>query len=185
MVDEGQQGLVKALTRKQPKGMKDTEWQDLEMSAASIIRMCLDDEVMYHVMDEESPTSIWLKLESRYMSKSLTNKLLLNKKLYGLKMAEGSALDQHINVFNQIISDMNRVDVKFEDEDMTLILLNSLPKSYDNLVTTLMWGKETPELKEIIGALLSFNQKKKASDGSSQGEGLMANGNKENGRNKS
>ena len=41
------------------------------------------------------------------MSKSLTNKLLLKKKLYGLKMVEGSSLDQHINVFNQIISDLN------------------------------------------------------------------------------
>ena len=34
------------------------------------------------------------------MSKLLTNKLLHKKKLYGLKMAEGLALDQHINVFN-------------------------------------------------------------------------------------
>ena len=118
-------------------------------------------------MDEESPTAIWLKLESQYMSKSLTNKLFLKKKLYGLKMAEGSTLDQHINVFNQIISNLNRVDVKFEKEDMTLILLNSLPESYDNLVTTLMWGKKTLELEEITGALLSFNQRKKASDRSS------------------
>ena len=101
------------------------------------------------------------------MPKSLTNKLLLKKKLYGLKMAEGSALDQHINVFKQIISDLNRVDVKFEEEDMTLILVNSLLESYDNLVsTTLMWGKETLELEEIIGALLAFNQMKKDSDGS-------------------
>ena len=73
------------------------------------------------------------------MSKSLRNMLLLKKKLYGLKIAEGSALDQHINMFNKIISDPNQVDVKFEEEDMTLILLNSLPKSYNNLVTTLMW----------------------------------------------
>ena len=77
------------------------------MRVASTIRMCLADEVMYHVMDEKSPTEIWLKLESWYMSKSLTNKLLLKKKLYGLKMVEGSSLDQHINVFNQIISGMN------------------------------------------------------------------------------
>ena len=110
---------------------------------------CLGDEVMHHVMDEESSTTIWLKLESRYMSKSLTNKLLLKKKLYGLKMAEGSALDLHINVFNQIISYLNRVDVKFEEEDMTLILLNSLSESYDNLVASLVWGKETLELEEI------------------------------------
>ena len=119
------------------------------------------------------------------MSKSLTNKLLLKKKLYGLKMAEGSALDQHINVFNHIINNLNQVDVKFEEEDMTLILLNSLPKSYNNLVTTLMWGKETLELEEITSALLSFNQSKNASDGSSQGEGLVAKGYQERGRNKS
>ena len=48
------------------------------------------------------------------MSKSLTNKLLIKKKLYGLKMVDVSTLDQHINMFNQIISDLNRVDVKFE-----------------------------------------------------------------------
>ena len=101
------------------------------------------------------------------MSKSLTNKLLLKKKFYGLKMVEGLALDQHISVFNKIISYLNRVDVKFEEEDMALILLNSLPESYNNLVTTLMWGKETLELEEITHALLSFNQRKKSSDGSS------------------
>ena len=137
------------------------------MGATLTIRMCLIDEVMYHVMDEESSTTIWLKLEGRYMSKSLTNKPLLKKKLYDLKMEEGSALDQHINVFNQIISDMNQVDVKFEKEDIALMLLNSLPESYDNLVTTLMWGKETLELEENTGVLLAFNRRRKASDGSS------------------
>ena len=110
------------------------------------------------------------------MSKLSTNKLLHKKKLYGLNMVEGLALDQHINVFNHIISDLNRVDVKFEEENMVLILVNSLLESYDNLVTTLLWGKETLELEEITSALLSFNQRKKGSDGSSQG-GLVAKGN--------
>jgi hypothetical protein len=59
--------------------------------------------------------------------------------LYGLKMAEASNLSQHINVFNRIIGDLKRVDVKFENEDKALMLLNSLPTSstYENLVTTL------------------------------------------------
>ena len=61
------------------------------------------------------------------MSKSLTNKLLQKNKLYGLKMAKGSALVQHINVFNKIISHLNRVDVKFEEEDIAFILLILYP----------------------------------------------------------
>ena len=48
-----------------------------------------------------------------------------------------------------------------------------------------MWGKETLELEKITGALLSFNQMKKANDGSSQAEGLVAKGNQERGGNKS
>nr|CAN76612.1 hypothetical protein VITISV_040104 [Vitis vinifera] len=95
-----QQGMVKALYGKQPEGMNNMDWKDLEVKVAATIRLCLADDVMYHVMDEESPTAIWLKLESQYMSKLLTNKLYLKQKLYGLKMAEGSDLSQHINVFN-------------------------------------------------------------------------------------
>jgi hypothetical protein len=49
------------------------------------------------------------------MSKSLTNKLYLKQRLYSLKMAKGSNLSQHINMFNQIIGYLKRVDVKFEE----------------------------------------------------------------------
>ena len=92
--------MVKALYKKKLEGMNDMDWKDLEAKVVATIRLCLADDVMYHVMDEESLTAIWLKLESRYMSKSLTNKLYLKQKLYGLKMAEGIDLSQHINVFN-------------------------------------------------------------------------------------
>ena len=77
---------MKPLSGKKPEGMNVTDWKDLEMRATSTIRMCLADEVMYHVMDEESPTAILLKLENWYMLKSLKNKLLLKKKFYSLKV---------------------------------------------------------------------------------------------------
>ena len=61
-------------------------------------------------------------------------------------MEEGSDLSQHLNVFNQIISDLMRINVKFEYEDKALILLNSLIASptYENLATTPMWGEKKP-----------------------------------------
>uniref|UniRef100_A0A2N9IGQ9 CCHC-type domain-containing protein n=1 Tax=Fagus sylvatica TaxID=28930 RepID=A0A2N9IGQ9_FAGSY len=124
-----QQGLVKALygKTKKPEKMTDDEWEELDMKAVSTIRLLLADEVMYDVMEENSTAGIWLNLEKRYMSKSLTNKLHLKQKLYGLKMTEGADLRQHINTFKQIISDMLRIDIKFEDEDKAMMLLTSLP----------------------------------------------------------
>jgi hypothetical protein len=80
--------------------MTNIDWKELEAKAMATIWLCLGDDMMYHVMNKEYLTAVWLKLESRYMSKSLMNKLYLKQRLYGLKMAEGSNLSQHINVFN-------------------------------------------------------------------------------------
>ena len=76
--------------------------------------------------------------------------------------------------------------MKFKDKDKALMLLSSLPASstYENLVTTLMWGKKTLDLEETTSILLGFNKKKKANDESSQGEGLVAKSNQEHGINK-
>ena len=89
-----QQGLVKALYEKakKPETIMDDEWEELDMNVVNTIRLYLADELMYDVMDDVSSAAIWLKLESRYMSKSLTNKLNLKRKLYELKMVEGADL---------------------------------------------------------------------------------------------
>jgi hypothetical protein len=72
-----QQGMVKVLYGMKPEGMANIDWKELEAKAVATIRLYLEDDVMYHVMDEKSPAAVWLKLESQYMSKSLTNKLYL------------------------------------------------------------------------------------------------------------
>jgi hypothetical protein len=114
---------------------------ELDMKVVSTIRLILADEVMYDVMEEKSTAGIWLNLEKRYMSKSLMNKLNLKQKLYVLKMTKGADLRQHINMFKQIISNMLRIDIKFKDEDKTMMLLTSLLASYEHLVTTLLYEK--------------------------------------------
>jgi hypothetical protein len=73
------------------------------------------------------------------MSRSLLKKLYLKHKLFGFKISEGTDLNQYINVFNHIVSNLKRVNVKFDSENKTLMLLNSHAfPMYENLVTTLM-----------------------------------------------
>ena len=61
---------------------------------------------MYHVMDLTSPKEIWDKLGGQYMSRTVTIKLYLKQKLYGLKMQEGSDLVELVNIFNQMVADL-------------------------------------------------------------------------------
>ncbi|CAN1153082.1 hypothetical protein LINPERHAP1_LOCUS30582 [Linum perenne] len=43
--------------------------------------MCLADLVIYEVMSEKTAQRLWLKLETPYMSKNVTNKLGLGNQL--------------------------------------------------------------------------------------------------------
>ena len=77
------------------------------------------------------------------MTKSLSYKLYLKKQVYGLRMKEGIAVLEHLNFFNKVISELLAVDVKINEEDKALILLSSLLKSYDHIITIMLYGKET------------------------------------------
>lgn len=168
------QGLSKVL---QGKGKKpetsDEDWVEMEERAVSAIRLNLSDEVLQYVVDLKSALQVWAKLESIYMTKSLTNKLFLKKQLYSLQMEEGSDLLEHINTFNQILSKLASLEVSMEDEDRALLLLSSLPASYDHLVTTLLYGKETLETDEVTAALLSNDTRKRVNSVTAHGEGLI------------
>ncbi|KAK4397553.1 Retrovirus-related Pol polyprotein from transposon TNT 1-94 [Sesamum angolense] len=177
-----QQWILKALRPQKSASIDDEDWEELLQCAAGTIRLCLADEIMYHVMNLKSQGEVWKKLEIQFMSKSITNKLYLKQRLYGLKMQEGSDLAQHVNVFNQIITDLARLDVNIEDEDRAMILLCSLPFSYEHLVTTLTYGKETIKIDEITVALLAHNQWKTECRESSHGDSLYVKGNQDRGR---
>lgn len=52
---------------------------DLWFHAKATIIMCLSDEVLYNVMNEETTVGLWCKPERLYMMKSLLNKFFMKK----------------------------------------------------------------------------------------------------------
>ena len=55
------------------------------------------------VADESTTYGLWLKLESLYMTKSLTNQLYLIQCSYTLCMSEGKSIKSHIDELNRIV----------------------------------------------------------------------------------
>ena len=55
-----QQGCLKALRDAKPAKMDAEDWEELQLQAVGTIRLCLSDQVIYHVMDENSPMKIWM-----------------------------------------------------------------------------------------------------------------------------
>jgi len=69
-------------------------------------------------------------------------------------MTEEVDFNQHLDEFNKIMTELTSLQVKIEEEDKTLVLLASLPSCFDNIVTTLLFGKERLEFDEVVAALL-------------------------------
>ena len=146
-----QQNLHKALgdKSKKPEFTKLGDRKEMDEKDASAIRLHLTDDVVHNIIDEESACGIWTKLKNIYMSKMLTNKLYLKKQLHALHMGEGTNFLSHLNVLNGLITQLENIGVKIEDEDKAIVLINSLPSSYDTLATTILHGKDSIELKDV------------------------------------
>jgi hypothetical protein len=86
----------------QPTSMSIEEWEKLERRERRTIRLCLADSVLLNVLGEDLAKKLWDKLGSLYQSKYMVNNLFLIKKLYLLRMSDGSSVTDHLNVFNTI-----------------------------------------------------------------------------------
>ena len=107
-----------------------------------------------------------MKLENLYTSKSLKNRLYLKKELFELKILEGSDVTGHIKKFNKCITQLLSVEIEIDEEYQAIILLASLLKSYETLVTTLLVGKQTLMVDEVTTALLETEKIKQPSSSS-------------------
>src|ERR1043165_1426315 len=73
---------------------------------------------------------------------------------------------------------MLNLDVTFEDEDLALRLLGSLPEEFEFLEMTLLHGKVAVTLSEVCGALYSYELRRKDKKDNSTGvtEALIVRG---------
>jgi hypothetical protein len=69
--------------------MSNEDWEKLNRRAKSTIRLYLVDSVLLNVSGKSTAKEIWDNLGNLYQSKSLVNKLFLQKKLYHIRMEDG------------------------------------------------------------------------------------------------
>nr|GEV84704.1 retrovirus-related Pol polyprotein from transposon TNT 1-94 [Tanacetum cinerariifolium] len=143
----------------------DTEAQtkaELNKKAHSAVILCLGNKVLREVTGETTAAGVWSKLETLYMTKSLANKLYLKKKLYTFYIPAGRNISEHIDEFNKIVFDLANIEVKFKNEDLALLLLTSLPASYEHFVDTLLYEREALTLEDVMTTLNSKEIKERS-----------------------
>ena len=150
-----------------------------DRKAMSYIHLHLSNNILQEVLKEETAAGLWLKLEQICMTKDLTSKMHLKQKLFLHKLQDDGSVMDHLSAFKEIVADLESMEVKYDEEDLGLILLCSLPSSYANFRDTILYSRDTLTLKEVYDALHAKEKMKKMvpSEGSnSQAEGLVVRG---------
>jgi hypothetical protein len=125
------------------------KWEKLKRRARSTIRICLADSVLLNVSGEYSTKKLLDNKGRLYKLKSLVNKLFLRKKLYLLRMSDGSSVTEHLNDFNTVLSQLSSMDIKIIDEEKCINILCSFPDSWDILVMDIGSNTTTLALEDM------------------------------------
>jgi hypothetical protein len=83
----------------------------------------------------------------------LPSKMHMKMKLYMHQLQEGGSVSTHLLVFKEIVANLQSMRVKYEDEDLGLILLCSLPSSFANFGDTILYSRDTLIVNEVYEAL--------------------------------
>ncbi|KAG5133904.1 hypothetical protein JHK82_025092 [Glycine max] len=143
--------------------------------ARSAIILCLGHKALREVAREKTTASIWLKLESLYMTKSLANRLCLKQQLYTFKMIESRTATKQLADFNKILDDLENIEVKLEEENKALLLLNSLPKSFEHFKDAIIYGKDQDITLEEVQTSIRTKETQKQQDSKSEDNGESLN----------
>ncbi|GJR47128.1 retrovirus-related pol polyprotein from transposon TNT 1-94 [Tanacetum coccineum] len=89
--------------------------------------------IAYNVVIKKTTYDLIKALSNMYEKPSASNKVFLIRQLVNTKMKEGASIADHVNEFNSILSWLMSVDIKFDNEVQALLLLSSLPESWEDI----------------------------------------------------
>ena len=93
-----------------------------------------------------------------YEKPQASNKVFLMKHLFNMKMLEGGFVANHLNEFDTLIGQLSSIKVNFDDEVRALLILCSLPESWNSLVMVVSNSapsSNTLMFDDVVGVILS------------------------------
>ena len=142
----------------------------MDRKALGSIHLCLAQIVAFNITKAKTTQELMETLMKLYENHSASNKVFLMKRLFNMKMVEGGSVTDHLNEFNTVTSQLTYVKVNFDEEVRALLILCSLPKSWNSLVMAVsnsVSGSNTLKFDDVVGVILSEEIRRKSSGGTS------------------
>ena len=146
-----------------PSIMDDEEWEVQHKKAIAYIRRWMDINLHEHISDEIRVDVVWQRLENLFAKKTVGNRISLLRKLVNLKYKDGGNIVEHISLFQSLANKLVAMKMNIDDEMQGLLLLSSLPESWETYVVTIYnsMPEETLTIDMVKDSLLNEDARKK------------------------
>ncbi|KAL0419201.1 UNVERIFIED_CONTAM: Retrovirus-related Pol polyprotein from transposon TNT 1-94 [Sesamum radiatum] len=144
------------LRPQKPASMDDEDWEELQQRATGTIRLCLADEIMYHVMNLKS-LACWLTTSGNRMQGKVLMEIVYMSRL--IRIMDES---QRIRVLENEIPNLSQIEKRFtaiQDEHMRDCpkLKKQANEKRDDSSKSRMWCRMT-DCSDVICFSVSTNQ---------------------------
>lgn len=130
--------------------------------AYAAICLSLGNDAARDVMHLRTATEVWRTLENIYQPKNVMAILRLKKQLFNTKMNPGDLMRDHIHKICEIAAELADINEPVAERELVHIILNSLPRDYDDLIDLLIMEGECLGLGYLKARLLDKEQRQKA-----------------------
>ena len=105
-----------------------------------------------------------MKLERIYQSKGPARKATLLKQLILNKTAEGEDVKEHLSKFFDAVDKLSEMDVNVNDDLLAILLLYSLPPSYENFRCAIESRDTLPKPEDLRIKIVEENDSRRSND---------------------
>jgi hypothetical protein len=145
-----------------PATYKPEVWAKLNRVARATIRMHLSESMYFTVQACTTASKLWKTLSDTYGNKVTATKIYLIRCLYNLWMKESDSITTHLNEYEGVISQLLAQGMTIDDEIKALLLMSTLPPSWETFVTTVCNASATAvKYSETTSSILSEDARRK------------------------
>ncbi|KMQ91491.1 retrovirus-related pol polyprotein from transposon tnt 1-94 [Lasius niger] len=138
-----------------------SQWRKNDRKARSDLILSIHPSQLPQVRNLDTSREVWLKLESIYASKGPARKAMLLKQLILQRMVDGADVREHMAKFFDAVDKLTAMEVEINSELLSIMLLYSLPSSFDNFRVAIESRDELPTVDALkVKILEEYNVRK-------------------------
>jgi hypothetical protein len=151
------------------------EWEDQSENVLSAIGLTIEQSQKQYIRDCTDGPSAWKALKDIYEKNTASQRINLKRRFFSYQNPAGSMAD-FIGDITNLASKLRAIGVDLEDQDVTDVMIYSLPPAYGSVATALMNRSDAASLRitDVSAALMEEEARQNLKDDSQSDVALAA-----------